>query len=374
MNGMSPHKPSAIGVGRPPFYRAAPSSWSLRSRAWTITAVYAAIAILWIYFSDHALMLMVDDPEAFSRWSIYKGAVFVAVTAVLLMILIWRAFHALEQAYDALREMNEGLELKVALRTRELESAVTRAEAADRLKSAFLATMSHELRTPLNSIIGFTGLLLQKLPGPLNSEQEKQLGMVRGSASHLLDLINDVLDLSKIEAGQLPLKSEIFPIHDSLERVLASVAPQAAQKALPIVNEISPALGTMHSDRRRMEQIVLNLLNNAIKFTDRGSVTLQASLISTPVPSLRLVVRDTGIGIRPEDQALLFLPFSQVDSGLTRQHEGTGLGLAICRRVTELLGGTITVRSEWQRGSEFTVILPLKSPPQPPPSFALEMR
>ncbi|MCK9469501.1 MAG: ATP-binding protein [Porticoccaceae bacterium] len=367
-------KPNTSGLKNLPFQRAASSSWPLRSRAWAITAIYALIAILWIYFSDRTLVLLVDDPDTFSRWSTYKGAIFVAVTAVLLMILIWRAFHALEQAYDALREMNEGLELQVTLRTRELENALVRAEAADRLKSAFLATMSHELRTPLNSIIGFTGLLRQELPGPLNSEQEKQLGMVYSSAGLLLDLINDILDLSKIEAGQLPLKSEIFPVRNSLERVLASIAPQAASKGLVVINEISPALSTMYSDRRRVEQIALNLLNNAIKFTNRGSITLQATLVKDPVPSLQLVVRDTGIGIKAEDQALLFLPFSQVDSGLTRQHEGTGLGLAICRRLTELLGGSISVNSQWQQGSEFSVVLPLKLPPQPPSSLMLEMR
>ncbi len=348
-----------------PFRSAAPRSWPLRSRALGIAGIYAVVATLWIYFSDQALMLMVEDAQTFALWSVYKGIVFVTITALLLFALIWRAFGALERAYGALQDMNEGLEEQVALRTRELESALHRAEAADRLKSAFLATMSHELRTPLNSIIGFTGLVLQELPGPLNDEQKKQLGMVRGSARHLLDLINDVLDLSKIEAGQMSVKAEPFDLRQSLDRVLASVTPQAEEKRLQLSTDLDGAPGTMTSDRRRVEQIVLNLLNNAIKFTDKGSVTLTARVEAAPVPALKLVVADTGIGISPEDQALLFQPFSQLDTGLTRQHEGTGLGLAICRRLATLLGGNITARSEPGQGSAFTVALPLECPTQP---------
>jgi PAS domain S-box-containing protein len=243
-----------------------------------------------------------------------------------------------------------------------------RAEAADRIKSAFLATMSHELRTPLNSIIGFTGIVLQGLAGPLNPEQTKQLGMVRASARHLLELINDVLDISKIEAGQLEVRAEPFDLPALIERATASVKPLAEKKGLALTTNIPPELQEMVSDRRRVEQILLNLLNNALKFTDQGGVTLtvemvagfQPSLEAPPRPAVRMRVADTGIGIKPEDLALLFQPFRQVDTGLTRQHDGTGLGLAICRRLAELLGGEISASSEWQHGSEFTVVLPLQ--------------
>lgn len=242
-----------------------------------------------------------------------------------------------------------------------------RAEAADRIKSAFLATMSHELRTPLNSIIGFTGTVLQGLAGPLNPEQTKQLGMVRTSARHLLELINDVLDISKIEAGQLEVRAERFDLTAAVERVTASVRPLAEKKGLALTATVPPELQEMVNDRRRVEQILLNLLNNAIKYTDRGAVTLTAEPVATlrlapdapPVDAVRLRVTDTGIGIKPADLASLFQPFRQLDTGLTRQHEGTGLGLAICRRLAGLLGGEISARSEWQHGSEFTVILPL---------------
>jgi signal transduction histidine kinase len=159
------------------------------------------------------------------------------------------------------------------------------AEAADKVKSAFLATMSHELRTPLNSIIGFTGIVLQRMAGPLTAEQEKQLGMVRRSARHLLDLINDVLDLSKIEAGQLEVRLEPFDLPAVIERVVASVQPLADRKALTLSVHIAPEVGSMVSDRRRVEQILLNLLSNAIKFTNTGSVSVTATVGNDVAPS-----------------------------------------------------------------------------------------
>lgn len=246
----------------------------------------------------------------------------------------------------------------------ELAAAKERAEAADRIKSAFLATMSHELRTPLNSIIGFTGILLQKLAGPLNPEQTKQLEMVRSSARHLLALINDVLDISKIEAGQLTVACEPFDLPASIRKVVGLVRPLAEKKGLALHVQLAPELGRIVSDSRRVEQILLNLLNNAIKFTEQGEVKLTAEGIpgteADGRPAFRISIADTGIGIKPEDLATLFQPFRQVDTGLTRQHEGTGLGLAICRRLADLLGGEITARSDWGKGSVFTVTLPIE--------------
>ncbi|HBN13996.1 MAG TPA: histidine kinase, partial [Pseudohongiella sp.] len=224
--------------------------------------------------------------------------------------------------------------------------------------------MSHERRTPLNSIIGFTGIVLQELAGPLNEEQSRQLQMVRGSARHLLDLINDVLDLSKIEAGEFQVRCEPFDARESLERVVASIKPLADKKNLQLHVSIDPAVGLMISDRRRLEQIVINLLNNAIKFTERGSVTLECQLLGREhgEKELRVDVSDTGIGIEPVHLGGLFQPFNQIDTGLTREHEGTGLGLAICRRLCELLRGRISVSSEQGKGSRFTVELPANQP------------
>ena len=273
-----------------------------------------------------------------------------------------------KQAEAALLELNETLEVKVASRTEELRAAVERAEAADRIKSTFLATMSHELRTPLNSIIGFTGIVLQKLAGPLTAEQTKQLGMVRGSARHLLELINDVLDISKIEADQLQVHAEPFDLRTSLERAVTAVTPFAEKKGLSLNARVSPSIGDMVSDRRRVEQIVLNLLNNAIKFTESGSVTIECEPVQAyqrspgdaPTTAVRVRVTDSGIGVAPEDLAKLFQPFRQIETGLTRNHEGTGLGLAICRKLALLLDGDIVATSEPGRGSEFTVTLPVR--------------
>ncbi|MGV8057491.1 MAG: MASE1 domain-containing protein [Smithellaceae bacterium] len=253
----------------------------------------------------------------------------------------------------------------------ELAVAKERAEAADRIKSAFLATMSHELRTPLNSIIGFTGIILQGLAGPLNDEQKKQMGMVRGSAQHLLSLINDVLDISKIEAGQLEVHAEPFDLRATIEKAAATLKPSAEKKGLALNVHIGTEVDMAVSDQRRVEQVLLNLLTNAIKFTERGSIKFSTAVISeyrppgpdqasNPMPAAQFSVVDTGIGIRPEDLRELFQPFRQVDTGLARKSEGTGLGLAICRRLAELMGGEINAASVWGEGSTFTFTLPLK--------------
>ncbi len=254
-------------------------------------------------------------------------------------------------------ELIAQLEQRVALRTAELEVALQAAQTADRLKSAFLATMSHELRTPLNSIIGFSGVLLQGMAGPLNAEQSKQLGMVQTSAHHLLALINDVLDISKIEAGQLEIMRSPFDLRSAIETALRTVTPLAEKKGLALAATMDSNVGVMVSDRRRVEQIMLNLLNNAIKFTEHGEVRIACKIEGDRVA---IDVQDTGIGIRAEDMDKLFQPFQQIETGLARRHEGTGLGLSICHSLATLLGGNITVASEWGGGSTFTVNLPFQ--------------
>jgi len=217
--------------------------------------------------------------------------------------------------------------------------------------------MSHELRTPLNSIIGFTGIIAQGLAGPLTGEQAKQLDMVQNSARHLLALINDVLDISKIEAGQLEIYAGPFDLPQAIQKTVATVSPLAQKKGIALRFEISPEVGQMLGDQRRTEQILLNLLGNAIKFTDQGEVTVRCRrqrewLITS--------IHDTGIGVDAQQQQSIFEPFRQVDTGLARKREGTGLGLSICKRLVERLGGSISVESALGRGSTFTVQLPVE--------------
>lgn len=265
-----------------------------------------------------------------------------------------------ERAQAALRLIREGLEHTVTQRTYELSVALERAEVADRLKSAFLATMSHELRTPLNSIIGFTGVLIQGLAGPLNNEQLKQMKMVQGSSRHLLALINDVLDLSRIEAGQLKLKVVSFSVEESIRKVYLGLLPMAESKGLSLNYSVECEGLDLETDRRRFEQIVINLVQNAIKFTEVGEVKIFArTATEAGRTQLCIEVRDTGSGILEEDLDTIFEAFSQLDTGLTRLHEGTGLGLAICRRLAVLLGGRIEVASQWRHGTSFTLVLPL---------------
>lgn len=234
------------------------------------------------------------------------------------------------------------------------------AQAANQAKSDFLANMSHELRSPLNAIIGFSEVLKEGLAGDLSARQKEYSGEIFNSGQHLLLLINDILDLSKIEAGKMTLELETVNLPLLLESCLAIVREKALVHDITLKTKVAAELGEAMVDVRKFKQIVYNLLANAVKFTpDGGSVLLEAQRISAG--QLEFSVSDTGIGIAEKDMARLFVPFEQLDSSLARKYEGTGLGLSMVKRLAELHGGTVSVHSELGKGSCFTVRLPLRA-------------
>ncbi|MES2016274.1 MAG: response regulator [Pseudomonadota bacterium] len=229
---------------------------------------------------------------------------------------------------------------------------------ASRMKSAFIANMSHELRTPLNAIIGFTGALLMKLPGPLTADQDKQLTTIRTSARHLLSLINDILDVAKIEAGKVTLALERVQCQELVSQTVDSLRPLAAQKGLQLSVQLPNEAIVIDADRRAVTQILINLVNNAIKFTESGTVRVQlAQKLEHGQLMTEIAVADSGNGIRIEDQSKLFQAFSQLDASSTRHVEGAGLGLYLCQNLANLLGGKLSFTSEFGCGSVFTLTL-----------------
>jgi protein-histidine pros-kinase len=251
------------------------------------------------------------------------------------------------------RDLTERTRHERALHEKNLEL-----ERANQAKNRFLATMSHELRTPLNAIIGFTGTLLMKLPGPLTGDQEKQLRIVQNSARHLLSLINDLLDLAKIESGKAEVNNDPIVCQAVLQGVVAALRPLAEAKGLRFEVRVPPHDLIIRSDRRVLSQILLNLANNAIKFTDIGGINIE--LLSSEVGGRKRTefrVSDTGIGIREEDRTKLFQAFKQVDQVGNSRREGTGLGLHLSQKMATVLGGTITFQSEFGHGSTFSLVL-----------------
>ncbi len=267
---------------------------------------------------------------------------------------------------EALQALTLSLEQKVKERTAELEIARDQALVATQHKSEFLANMSHELRTPLNAVIGFSDVLLEKMFGDLNEKQEEYLQDILSSGQHLLALINDILDLSRIEAGRTELEVSTFNLATTVENTLVLVRERAVRRRVDLTSEINSQLGDCRADERRVKQVLLNLLSNAIKFTPEGGrISVTASVIGEYA---EISVTDTGIGISTEDRQRIFEEFYQVKRDPAHKREGTGLGLALSKKFVELHGGRICVESEPGKGSTFTFTLPLRAPIEIPGS------
>jgi signal transduction histidine kinase len=274
-----------------------------------------------------------------------------------------RVVHAMRQ----IRQQNADIVEKSLLlqqRSAELQEAKEAAESANRTKSQFLANMSHELRTPLNGIIGYSEMLAEEAADLQREDFVRDLERIRASGKHLLSIINEVLDLSKIEAGRMDLFIETFELRPLLEGVLASVAPLVDAGRNRLELQLAGDPGTLHTDQTKLRQILLNLLSNACKFTANGTVTVQLSH-GEGAEAFEVAVRDTGIGMTPEQLERLFQPFTQADASTTRRYGGTGLGLAVSRRFAQMMGGDITVASRAGEGSTFTLRLPRDVRPQP---------
>lgn len=216
--------------------------------------------------------------------------------------------------------------------------------------------MSHELRTPLNAIIGFSELMYIGKLGPLSGEQKEDIGDVLNSGNHLLSLINDVVDLSKVEAARMEVLNSTFMVETVIAEVVQNIATIMSVKELKLIREVLFDLPRITTDRRKLFQILLNLASNAVKFTDQGEICIHCEIEDS---TMRMSVADMGIGIKAADLRLLFQPFFQCDSSLRKRHEGTGLGLHLSQKLAILLGGKLVVESKYGKGSTFTLILPL---------------
>ncbi len=275
--------------------------------------------------------------------------------------------------YDELKTFSNELEERIRAATADLAEQNTRLqwqsrelEKANRLKSEFLASMSHELRTPINALIGYASLMLDRIYGDLTPRQEEGLSRIQGAAQHLLALINDILDLAKIEAGRMPLHLDDVKLADIMTEISQQIEPLVKKKKLSFSVDMPNGDLVLHTDRTKVKQILLNLLSNAVKFTHNGGITVT---ISKDEADLRFDVTDTGIGIRPDDLGSIWEDFRQVDQSRTREFGGTGLGLSITRKLVDALGGHVFAQSVFGKGSTFTVILPIRSvvrPDDPP--------
>ena len=339
-------------------------------RDWRVLITASVVVAADHFLRGLYLPLSVYGTVTGASWRWLEHAGWVVFEDVFLTISIVQNTSAAERQVH-LEISNELIENAVAQRTAELEASKAAAEAANRAKSEFLASMSHELRTPLNAIIGFSELLTEQIFGTLNERQQDYSQNILSSGRHLLQLINDILDLAKVEAGRMELELSEIQVSHVLHDLETIGRALSAGKGLKIRTESTPDCPPLVADPAKIRQILFNLLSNAVKFTPEGGrITIAAAFVpenpvtdhsGAPVGQIRISVTDSGIGMSLEDQGRIFADFVQVDSSLSRRHEGTGLGLAMTRKLVELHGGQITVASEGAgHGCTFTVLLPVR--------------
>jgi signal transduction histidine kinase len=320
----------------------------LRGLLWPQSVYGTNIASPW-RFAEHAGWVVMED--AFLFLSCRQG-----------LKEMWNVAERqsrLELTNQAVTVANEVLhaEIEERLKTeRELERAKNAAEAANHAKSEFLANMSHELRTPLNAVIGFSDVLVEQVCGPLNEMQDQYVHDILDSGQHLLSLVNDVLDLAKIESGTMDFELSEVDVRGLVERTVQTFRERAVRSGVRLLSEIALEIDQIQADERRLKQLLYNFLGNAIKFTpEGGTITVRARLIEE---GCLLSVADTGVGIPAVEHAKIFETFYQVDSSLAKAKQGTGLGLALVRQIAEMHGGRVWVESEPGKGSEFFCLLP----------------
>lgn len=325
--------------------------------------IYFAVGITYIYFSDQLVRALVDDRNHLTLIQTYKGVSFVALSAVLIYVLMWKSQRQNERL---LRE----LDAKVTARTTELREAVLLAESTNKAKSEFLANMSHELRTPLNAIIGFSEALLSGVYGPVDERHRGYLNDIFVSGENLLSLINDILDLSKIESGAIQIEPRKFSLHELIRSSAGIFREKMTRHNIRLEYGLGDAPDEIVADQRKVKQIMVNLISNAMKFTpDGGSIRIAAREVpgggrgegEAAGRSLEVSVEDTGIGIAQEDIPKLFQSFQQLESPYQKKYGGTGLGLFLTKRLVEMHGGRIWVESERGKGAKFTFSIPMRN-------------
>jgi signal transduction histidine kinase len=273
-----------------------------------------------------------------------------------------RLYEQVKRHSEELREKVREATAELAEQNELLRRQAFQLEQASAMKSQFLANVSHELRTPLNAIIGYTHLMLEGVSGEMNRAQQDKLARIDANARHLLAVINDLLDITRIESGKMPVQSERVLLHELIDEVMTEVEPLIAGTRLEVSRILSPDLPEIETDRQKVKQIVLNLLSNALKFTPQGSVAIRLEH-DCDAGEISIAVSDTGIGIAEENQKTIFEAFEQANSSFARRQGGTGLGLTICRRLAHLLDGRILLASRPAEGSTFTLFLPCKPRP-----------